>query len=87
MRFVAIFNQYQITHTVGFDSEVDALDFLFWGYEDQQLLPYGVYDKTTEQVTPYTHAGQVIHSLQVESMRGALKSHLAISPLPDEAFI
>lgn len=82
MRFVAIFNQYQITHTVGFTSEVEALDFLFWGYEDQQLLPYGLYDATTDQVTTYTHAGQVIHSIHAESIRGALKRHLTFSNKP-----
>lgn len=49
MHFVAIFNQHQITHTIGFNSAVEAVDFLFWGYEDQQLLPFGIYDKVNDQ--------------------------------------
>ncbi len=82
MRFVAIFNQHQITHTIGFNSAVEAIDFLFWGYEDQQLLPFGIYDKVNDQVTTYTHAGQSIqNSIQEGSIRATLKRHLTITNL------
>lgn len=82
MRFVAIFNQYQVPHTRGFATVVEALDFLFWGYENQQLLPFGIYDQLTDQITAYTHAGQLIHSIREESMRVTAKRHLAMSHLP-----
>lgn len=78
MRYIAIFNQHQVPHTLGFRSAVEALDFLFWGYEDQHLLPYGLYDKLTDLTTPYTHAGQRIHTLSQESIHTMAKRHLAI---------
>lgn len=82
MRFVAIFNQHQIPHTLGFTSAVEALDFLFRGYEDQYLLPFGVYDKVTDQIVTYTHAGQVIHSIKEEAIYATVKAHLALTNRP-----
>ncbi|NEU65859.1 hypothetical protein [Spirosoma agri] len=82
MRFVAIFNQHQVPHALGFTNSVEALDFLFWGYEDQQLLPYGIYDKFTDQVTTYTHAGQLVHTIKEESIRVTVKRHLALTHRP-----
>lgn len=39
MRFIAVFTQKKTLAGLGFDSLVEAVDFLFWGYEDQDLPP------------------------------------------------
>lgn len=60
MRFIAVFNQLQASYGRGFDSLLDAVDFLFWGYEDQELMPQGVYDNLTDQAMSYEHAGRPV---------------------------
>ena len=79
MRFFAVFNQHRVSHTLGFNSLLEALDFLFWGYEDQQLLPYGIYDETIDQVLVYTHEGQVIHPITEAVIYTTAKRHLAMT--------
>ena len=69
MRFIAVFDQYQTSTGVGFDSLVEAVDFLFWGYEDQNLVPQGIYDILADQATPYTHAGQPITEVDSNCIR------------------
>ena len=68
-RFVAVFNRLQASYGVGFDNLVDTVDFLFWGHEDQALLPQGIYDISADQVAPYYHAGGRIGPIHAESIR------------------
>ena len=82
MRFVAVFNQHRVPYTVGFDSLLEALDFLFWGYEDRQLLPYGIYDEMIDQVLIYTHEGQVIHPITEDVIYATAKRHLVMTDHP-----
>lgn len=77
MRFIAVFNQFQTSYGLGFDSFLDAVDFLFWGYEDHELTPEGVYDILTDQATPYEHAGQLLGSASPSSIRTIAKDYLS----------
>jgi hypothetical protein len=77
MRFIAVFNQFQTSYGLGFDSLLDAVDFLFWGYEDHELTPEGVYDILADQATPYEHAGQLLGSASPSSIRIIAKDYLA----------
>ena len=76
MRFIAVFKQHQMACSLGFDSLVDALDFLFWGYEDHELMPQGVYDLFTDKATVYDHAGQFVGGLSLEAIRTIAKEYL-----------
>lgn len=75
MRFIAVFNQLQASYGMGFDNLLDAVDFLFWGYEDQELLPQGVYDSLTDQATPYEHAGRPVDGVSTASIREIAKAY------------
>ncbi|ADB40030.1 hypothetical protein [Spirosoma linguale] len=82
MRFIAVFNQPQATYGLGFESLLDAVDFLFWGYEDQELQPQGVYDSLTDQATPYEHAGRLVSKESPGSIRAIARKYLeTIQPL------
>lgn len=50
MRFIAVFNQQNDYHAVGFDDLADAADFLLGGYEEAQLIPCGTYDVLTGDI-------------------------------------
>ena len=76
MRFIAVFIQKQTLAGLGFDSLVEAADFLFWGYEDKDLTPQGIYDSLTDQVTPYAHAGQQIWPIEEFSIRRVAQTYL-----------
>ena len=58
MRYIVVFAQQEIGYAVGFDNAADAVDFLFWGYEEYELLPYGMFDVLTGEVLPYEHRGE-----------------------------
>ncbi len=58
MRYIVVFAQQEIGYAVGFDNSADAVDFLFWGYEEYELLPYGMFDVLTGEVLPYEHRGE-----------------------------
>lgn len=60
MRYIAVFAQQEIGYAVGFENLPDATDFLFWGYEEYELLPYGTFDLLTGDVWPYEHRGERI---------------------------
>lgn len=72
MRFTAIYQQGCQVQGHPFDSAVGALDFLFWGYEDAQLVPYGIHDRLTDQITLYTHAGKAIAPIEPALIRSAV---------------
>jgi hypothetical protein len=76
MRFIAVFNQLQASYGMGFDNLLDAVDFLFWGYEDQELMPHGVYDSLTDQATPYEHAGRPVDTVSSTSIRDVANEYL-----------
>ncbi len=58
MRYIVVFAQQEIGYAVGFDTTSDAVDFLFWGYEEYDLVPYGIFDALTGEVWPYEHRGE-----------------------------
>ncbi|GAB3642412.1 hypothetical protein GCM10027423_30480 [Spirosoma arcticum] len=60
MRFMAVFIQLDTCHAVGFEDLTDAIDFLFWGYEEHDLLPCGTYDLLTGETAAYEHRGRFI---------------------------
>ena len=57
---MAIFIQLDTCHAVGFEALADATDFLFWGYEEHDLLPCGTYDLLTGDVAAYEHRGRFV---------------------------
>ncbi|GAB3718206.1 hypothetical protein GCM10027592_60890 [Spirosoma flavus] len=81
MRYIVVFAQQEIGYAVGFNEIVDAIDFLFWGYEEYDLLPYGIYDALTNQVMPYEHRGervvdiddQVICRIALDYLKSAIR--------------
>lgn len=76
MRFIAVFNQFQASTGVGFDSLIDALDFLFWGYEDNNLMPEGIYDVLADESMPYDHIGQSLGIPSLDAIRSIAKAYL-----------
>lgn len=79
MRFIAVYHQLQTATGVGFDNLIDALDFLFWGYEDNDLTPQGIYDVLTDESMPYDHAGTPITAGSLDSIRSIAKAYLKTS--------
>ncbi|SFD11475.1 hypothetical protein [Spirosoma endophyticum] len=69
MRFIAVFYQQRTIYGMGFESVIDANDFLFRGYEDNDLVPRGIYDIMTDNVTPYAHIDQLIGNDKLETIR------------------
>lgn len=69
MRFIAVFSQRHTTYGLGFDTLTDATDFLFWGYEDNDLVPYGVYDVLIARTTLYDHFGKLKDGPDAEAVR------------------
>ena len=57
---MAVFVQSDTCYAVGFNDLTDTTDFLFWGYEEQDLLPCGIYDLLTGEVAPYAHRGRYV---------------------------
>lgn len=78
---MAVFVQLDTCHAVGFENLADATDFLFWGYEEHDLLPCGIYDLLTGETAAYEHRGrltglfdpELIHRTATEYVRGALR--------------
>ena len=58
MRYIVVFAQQEIGYAVGFDTSTDAVDFLYWGYEEYDLVPYGIFDVLTGEVWSYEHRGE-----------------------------
>ena len=81
MRFMAVFIQLDTCHAVGFEDLTDAIDFLFWGYEEHDLLPCGTYDLLTGKTAAYEHRGRfvglydpdLIRQTATEYMRASLR--------------
>ncbi|GAB3992295.1 hypothetical protein GCM10028807_25070 [Spirosoma daeguense] len=81
MRYIVVFAQNEIGYAVGFDHFAEAIDFLFWGYEEYDLLPYGTYDALTNQVTLYEHRGEqvadvtdeVISKIALDYLKAAIR--------------
>ncbi|UFH52269.1 hypothetical protein [Spirosoma sp. KNUC1025] len=64
MRYIVVFAQEEIGYAVGFEEFTDAIDFLYWGYEEYDLLPYGTFDVLTGEVWPYEHRGERIVNVE-----------------------
>lgn len=60
MRFMAVFVQLDTCYAVGFNDLTDATDFLFWGYEERDLFPCGIYDLLTSEAMPYEYRGRFV---------------------------
>ncbi|RYC70328.1 hypothetical protein [Spirosoma sordidisoli] len=81
MRYIVVFAQQEIGYAVGFDTYADATDFLYWGYEEYQLIPYGTFDALTGEVWPYQHRGervadvdeQLISRTALDYLRSAIR--------------
>ena len=81
MRYIVVFAQQEIGYAVGFDAFPDAVDFLYWGYEEYDLLPYGTFDVLTGEVWPYEHRGarvadvdeQVISRTALDYLKSAIR--------------
>ncbi|MFD2933944.1 hypothetical protein [Spirosoma flavum] len=81
MRYIVVFAQQEIGYAVGFDHCTDAVDFLFWGYEEYELLPYGIYDILTGDALPYEHRGErtakidepVIRQIALDYVKSAIR--------------
>ncbi|MBD2757305.1 hypothetical protein IC230_30815 [Spirosoma sp. BT704] len=69
MRYIVVFAQQEIGYAVGFDDSSDAADFLYWGYEEYDLVPYGTFDVLTGEVWPYEHRGERVAELDEPGIR------------------
>lgn len=69
MRFMAVFIQRETCCAVGFEDLTDATDFLFWGYEEYELLPCGIYDLLTSEVLNYEHRGRSVGLFEPDLIR------------------
>lgn len=76
MRYIVVFTQQEIGYAVGFDDFTDAVDFLFWGYEEYDLLPYGIFDALTGEVFPYEHRGELVVAVDEEMISRTAKDYL-----------
>ncbi len=72
MRFVAVCTHFQTPVSFGFDTLSDAVDFLFWVYEEHGLIPQGVYDTLTGQTTLSAHNDHLAGAYSTNSI-----SHIA----------
>ncbi len=66
---MAVFIQRETTCTVGFDDLTDATDFLYWGYEEYELLPCGIFDLLTGETLSYEHQGRAVGLFEPELVR------------------
>lgn len=55
MRFISIYWQSKKVLAKGFPTIHQATDFLGWGYEDNDLTPFGIYDSLLAQTHLYQH--------------------------------
>ena len=69
MRFMAVFVQLDTCYAVGFNDLTDATDFLFWGYEERDLFPCGIYDLLTGEATPHEHRGRFVGQFDPDLIR------------------
>ncbi len=76
MRYIVVFAQQEIGYAVGFDYSADAIDFLFWGYEEYDLLPYGIFDAITGEVFPYEHRGERVVAVDDETISRTATDYL-----------
>ena len=78
---MAVFVQGDTCYAVGFNDLADATDFLFWGYEEYDLLPCGLYDLMSGEITEYEHRGrstglfdpELIRKTATDYVRAALR--------------
>lgn len=76
MRYIVVFAQQEIGYAVGFDAYPDAADFLYWGYEEYDLVPYGVFDVLTGEVWPYEHRGTRVADIDEPNIRKIATDYL-----------
>ncbi len=76
MRYIVVFAQQEIGYAVGFDNPTDAVDFLFWGYEEYDLIPYGIFDALTGEVYPYEHRGESVAEVDEETISRTARDYL-----------
>lgn len=73
---MAVFVQLDTCYAVGFDDSADATDFLFWGYEEYDLIPCGLYDLLTGEATEYEHRGRSIGIFDPDLIRQTATSYV-----------
>lgn len=69
MRYIVVFAQQEISYAVGFDDPSDAVDFLYWGYDAYELVPYGVFDVLSGEVWAYEHEGEQVSEIDKPNIR------------------
>lgn len=60
MRFISVYQQSKKMLAKGFPTQQLALDFLGWGYEDNDLTPLGIYDSLLSQASLYQHDNEPV---------------------------
>lgn len=68
MPFIAVFSRLSTTCGLGFNTLIEASDFLFWGYEDNDLVPHGIFDSATSRTTLYNHFGHLTNQPDLEEI-------------------
>ncbi len=76
MRFVAVCTHFQTPVSFGFDTLSDAVDFLFWVYEEHSLIPQGVYDALTGQITLSANNNQSVGAYSADSIGNIATDYL-----------
>lgn len=76
MRYIVVFAQQESSYAVGFDDSSDATDFLYWGYEEYDLVPFGTFDVLTGEVWPYEHRGERVSEVGEPAIRKVALDYL-----------
>jgi hypothetical protein len=60
VRFISVFWQDKQIKAEGFSTQQEAIDFLGWSYEDNDLTPLGIYDAVQCEASAYQHLHEPI---------------------------
>ena len=60
MRFISVYWQSKRVQALGFSTQQESIYFLGWGYPDNDLVPYGLYDSIRFEVSLYQHSDESI---------------------------
>ncbi|MBC3784752.1 hypothetical protein [Spirosoma utsteinense] len=85
MRFISIYQQSKKVLAKGFPTEKLALDFLGWGYEDNDLAPFGIYDSLLSQASLYQHDNEPVLCTDPDLIEQVALTYLASSDRQQKA--
>lgn len=84
MRYIAIYQQSNRVQARGFMAHQAALHFLGWSYEDNDLIPLGIYDAVLLAASAYQHPGESVRCWDVSFLEEVAQQHIWSCPLyPD----